>query len=117
MTWEERLLFLMFLDYKGVLEKWEENHNKCTSGYNKIEHASFFEYQGFCWSSSKEGHDFWHEIAREWQDKDTLYVDSLGHGLKCKLYKKQLEIGCQSVTKKDALKIADFIYECFGEEV
>ncbi len=61
MTWEERLLFLMYLDYKGVLKKWERNHDKCDCGYRKIDHDDFNANSGFSWEDSPQGYKFWNE--------------------------------------------------------
>jgi len=62
MSWEEKLLFLMFLDYKGVLEKWEKNHNEDKNGFDKIDSNSFTTLEGFEWASTKEGDHYWDRI-------------------------------------------------------
>ena len=117
MTWEERLLFLMYLDYRGVLKKWEWNHDNCDRGLKKIDCDTFYATDGFVWECSKEGHYFWEDIIFDWTDRQTFSVSSLDYEIHFALKTNQLKIGCQTITKKDALKIADFIYECFGEQV
>ena len=118
MSWEERLLFLMFLDYKGVLKKWEKNHGNYKDYHRKIDHDEFGAFDGFSWYESKEGGTFWHDIIKDWNNRDpvaSLSVASLKYTVKHKFTDSSLKVGCQTITKKDALKIADFIYECFGE--
>ena len=116
MTWEERLLFLMFLDYKGVLEKWERNHNE-DKAFSKIDDKNFSATGGFYWDETGEGHDHWRVIinGRDELSKKTLKVKSMDFGTIYTVLNDNIQVGCQTVTKKDALKIADFIYECFGE--
>ena len=102
MTWEEKLLFLMFLDYKGALKKWEKNHNSCTYDYHKIEDIHFYAIDGFFWDNTEEGYDYWDELIADWS----------------KSIERNLEVrSLDFEIKKDALRIADFIYECFGEDV
>lgn len=117
MSWEERLLFLMFLDHKGALKKWERNHNEQTNG-SRIDFESFSPYGGFDWSESEEGNAYWGGIINNWY-KSTygkLEVASLDYEIKHTVLSNTIEVGCQRITKEDALKIADFIYECFGED-
>lgn len=117
MTWEERLLFLMFLDYKGALNEWERNHNKDKNGYAKIEDSPFFASDGFRWRNTRDGFDYWLEIHQQWKKENNIYftVPSLQYEIHHKIFRDTIQVGCQKITKKDALKIADFIYECFGE--
>lgn len=118
MTWEEKLLFLMFLDYKGALKKWERNHDKCKHSYPKVEDSYFHTTEGFSWFNSKEGYDYWIEVIANWAKlvERNLEVQSLEFEIKNIMLRDTIEVGCQTITKKDALKIADFIYECFGED-
>ena len=117
MTWEEKLLFLMFLDYKGVLKKWEKNHNKCKYGYYKIEDGNFSVESGFYWRETEEGDDYWSFIIQQWEKakSGSITIPSLRYIIRHETLSDTIEVGCQTITKKDALKIADFIYECFGE--
>ena len=117
MTWEERLLFLMFLDYKGALKKWEKNSNECKYGYRKIEDSYFNVIDGFFWDKTQEGYDYWDELIADWGKsmERSLEVRSLDFKIKNIMLRDTIEVGCQKITKKDALKIADFIYECFGD--
>lgn len=117
MTWEERLLFLMFLDYKGALKKWERNHNKDKNGYFKIEDENFSAESGFFWRETEEGDDFWSLMIQQWDKRysESITVPSLHYMIYSDPLNGAIEVGCQTITKKDALKIADFIYECFGD--
>lgn len=119
MSWEEKLLFLMFLDYKGALKKWERNHDKCSLGTVKIDDFGFCDSSGFVWNFSPEGHFYWENLTKSWRKAllRDLKVRSLDYKIRYRACKDSLEVGCQTITKKDALGIADFIYECFGEEV
>lgn len=117
MTWEERLLFLMFLDYKGALKKWERNHNKGKYDYYKIDHHHFTSTQGFCWFSSPESHKYWDDLIEQWNCLNSISVPSLKYAIEHRLFSDTISVGYQEITKEDALKIADFIYDCFGEEV
>ena len=117
MTWEEKLLFLMFLDYNGALKKWERNHNKCKYAYHKIDHNYFTPTQGFSWYESPEGLKYWDNLTRQWGCLNYISVPSIDYLISHQLFSDTIEVGCQTITKKDALKIADFIYECFGEEL
>ena len=117
MTWEEKLLFLMFLDYKGALDKWERNHNKDKVFY-KIDSEYFHVTGGFNWGLSVEGRDYWSLMANQW-DKvkgESIAIPSLRYIIHHEILSDTIQVGCQTITKKDALKIADFIYECFGGE-
>lgn len=114
MIWEEKLLFLMFLDYKGALKKWEKNHNKCKYGYYKIDHHNFGPTHGFDWYSSPEGSNYWDNLIEQWYSFKSISVPSVDYSISYQLFSDTIKVGCQSITKKDALKIADFIYECFG---
>lgn len=119
MTWEERLLFLMFLDYKGALKKWERDHNKDKNGYRKIDHQRFSHLSGFNWRESREGSMYWSDLSVQWEKASVvrIKVPSLSYEVEHLALSNTIEVGCQTITKEDALKIADFIYECFGEEV
>lgn len=119
MTWEERLLFLMFLDYKGALKKWEKNHNEDKNGFSKIDDRSFCPLGGFDWSESQEGDTYWSNLDTRWKKASVvrIKVPSLSYEIEHLALSNKIEVGCQIITKEDALKIADFIYECFGEEV
>lgn len=118
MSWEERLLFLMYLDYRGALKKWERNHNKYHRG-SKVGNDEFSVYGGFCWHDTNEGVLYWNRIISQWIETKRIRANFklLGYKVKHDLFGNTIEVGYQSITKKDALKIADFIYECFGEEV
>ena len=109
----------MFLDYKGVLKKWEKNHNKCDRGFNKIDHVNFDIRLGFDWTNSPEGLEYWKNYDEEYRSlsRRSLLVGSLGYWIDHRIASELIIVGCQKITKEDALKIADFIYECFGEEV
>ena len=115
MTWEERLLFLMFLDYKGALEKWEKNHNEDKNG-RKIDDKYFGAYGGFCWRESQEGNLYWRNLNIQWEKVLVMRkkVPSLSYEIERLAISNTIEVGRKTITKKDALKIADFIYECFG---
>ena len=115
MTWEERLLFLMFLDYKGALKKWEKNHDKCKYSYYKIDHHYFNPTQGFDWWESPERSAYWYDLTSQWECLNYISVPSIDYLISHRLFSDTIEVGCQKITKEDALKIADFIYECFGE--
>lgn len=117
MTWEERLLFLMFLDYKGALKKWEKNHNEDKNGFSKIDDRSFCPIDGFRWHESQEGDVYWSNLSIQWEKVLVVRtkVPSLSYEIFYEAFSNTIEVGCQTITKKDALKIADFIYECFGE--
>lgn len=119
MTWEERLLFLMFLDYKGSLKKWEKNHDKDKDGAFKIEDKNFCPFSGFYWRESQEGDLYWSNLNTQWEKVSLVQtkVPSLGYEIRHYLLSNTIEVGRQSVTKKDALEIANFIYECFGEDL
>lgn len=119
MRWEERLLFLMFLDYKGALKKWEKNHDKCKYDHHKIDHQNFTPTQGFDWWESPERSDYWHDLFMQWRDVSLvrIKVPSLDYEIERQVLSDTIRVGCQKITKEDALKIADFIYECFGEDL
>lgn len=116
MTWEEKLLFLMFLDYKGALGKWEKNNNDCYFRVS-IDSSVFNELNAFNWTRSPEGYNYWDKLIYEWRkiSLNSFAVSSLSYEIKYKVCENSIEVGCQSITKEDALKIADFIYECFEE--
>lgn len=116
MTWEERLLFLMFMDYNGALKKWERNYSKDKRGYlTKIDDENFVPSSGFIWCETEEGENYWRDLITQWNCLNSISVPSLEYSIESRLFSDTIQVGCQTITKKDALKIADFIYECFGE--
>ena len=108
----------MFLDYKGVLKKWEKNHDESRSG-SKIDDGVFSIYGGFPWHDSEEGSSYWHDLLMQWRDVSIvrIKVPSLSYEIERQVLSDTIRVGCQTITKEDALNIADFIYECFGEDL
>jgi len=79
MTNEQK--YLIYLDYLGVKEKYFENRKKLPLYTNIMYGDDFLSFINNCfdWGNTKEGFDFWADIAQNGESHNDEAIDKIIH--------------------------------------